>query len=131
MGQASHVPLWVADRASRERVLRVIDELREWYAWGEGCDRPVPVGCPEFFDDAESFKTSMMRLGPTRVDEFFSVVSKNPAFWNRVALHRMRAMAGRSWFVVVRTLDEAHRLLVLKVPPRGLRRAARLRHASA
>lgn len=109
----------------------MIDELREWYAWGEGCDRPVPVGCPEFLDDAESFKTSMMRLGPTRVDEFFSVVSKNPAFWNRVALHRMRAMAGRSWFVVVRTLDEAHRLLVLKVPPRGLRRAARLRHASA
>eukprot|EP00959_Pyramimonas_sp_CCMP1952_P038420 803941-Pyramimonas_sp.AAC.2 len=105
--------------------------MREWYTRGGRCGRPVPVVCPELVDDAESFKTWMMRLGPHRVDDFPSVVSKAPAFWNRVALHHMRAVAGRSWFVVVRTLDEAHRLLVLKVPPRGLHRTARLRHASA
>eukprot|EP00976_Prorocentrum_cordatum_P091927 1188714-Prorocentrum_minimum.AAC.1 len=48
VGRSADAPSRVADSALRERVLRVFDELRECYAWGEGCDWPMPAGCPEF-----------------------------------------------------------------------------------
>ncbi len=91
--------------------MSVVKQMRKLH------QRPMPnVEHPEYADDAESVKAALMNLTP--IDEFGwdYTLSKHSAFWNRVALHRLRFVGERKRYVVVRTLDLHHRLLVLQVP---------------
>ena len=86
--------------------------------------------CPELADCAESFKNGMMQLRPRERRTWDAVLGKNPAFWNRISLHHLRMAGKRHWYAIVHSLDEAHRLLVLKIPPvKFVSEAARDEHA--
>ena len=115
-----------AHPGSRAAILRLIDQMR--VAHPE--PRPqVPLAELEFLDDAESVKSALMQYTPRDGRLSHAVLSKTAALWNRVALHRLRFRGQRHYYMVVRTLDLQHRLLVLQVPPAGLSPTESQHHA--
>ena len=57
-----------------------------------------------------------MQLTPEDDHGWGRTLSKQPAFWNRIALQHLRAYGVRRPFLVVYSLDGWHRELVLAVP---------------
>ena len=51
------------------------------------------------------------------------------AFWDRVALHRLRFKQDKRWYLRVRAADEARPILQLHVPPKGLSKEEQAAHA--
>ena len=96
-------------------MLRVIAELK-WWELRRGTVREE-CAAPELADDAETFKGGMGRLAPDEMRGWNGALRRNPVFWGRIALHHLRTPSGRRWTLVVRTLDGAHRMLLLQVPP--------------
>jgi len=74
----------------------------------------------EDLNDAEGLKAALLKLGPRGEEDWEAAWDRNPQFWNRLQVQHLRVENRRKWFVVVRTVDGVHRLLVLKVPPRGV-----------
>ena len=116
---------WQQHPGTRNKVSKVITQLQDWYS---DTVRP-PVSDPALADDAESFKTALMYHAPTSSSQWGGCLSKLPAFWNRVALQRLRFQGGRHTYLVVHTVDGRHRLLVLEVPPEHMTAAESLVHA--
>ena len=113
-GSARRQP-WMDSKCDREKIWRVIKELG--WTW-EQSGRAVSVAdVPELADSAEAFKNAMLYLRPRDRRSWDAVLAKNPAFWNRISLHHLRMLGVRHWFALVHSLDEAHRLLVIKIPP--------------
>jgi hypothetical protein len=106
---------WQTSTGDREKIWRVMTELA--WTWEEKERKVREDACPELADDAEAFKNGLMLLRPASRRSWNVVLADNPAFWNRVSLHHLRMLGARHWYAVVHSLDGAHRLLVLKVPP--------------
>lgn len=119
---ATSTPSWAQNPGERRKVWRVWVELRDWKAHIQQEHR-VPPGPMELANNADDFKDHVLCVLPTNFSQFEAVISTSPAFWNRIALNRLRSQsagsskAARREYVVVRTLDDIHRLLVLHVPP--------------
>jgi len=80
------------------------------------CDPEVDI---KDIDDAESAKavlTSYYPDLPAGLQDRHTPVSP---LWDRIALSRLRFRGAKAWYATLRSLDGAHRLLVLKVPPRS------------
>jgi hypothetical protein len=131
---STFIPTWAHNTGSRNKVWRVISEMKSWYEHeNKYCWEPEVS--KELCDDAENFKQHLMHLLPLDPSHFLGVISLAPAFWNRVALHRLRfqgkGSSSRRLYVVVRSLSECHRLLVLHVPPTDFpSETERWKHAS-
>jgi hypothetical protein len=129
------IPSWAQCPVSRNKVWRVITEMKDWYAHeNKYCWEPKVS--MELCDDAENYKQYLMQLLPLDPGHFLGVISLAPAFWNRIALNRLRFQgqgisSSRQFYAVVRSLSEVHRLLVLHVPPPHFKsEQARWEHAS-
>ena len=106
---------------SHPGVQAMIHRLVEQMRVAHSEPRPqIPVEQLEFLDDAESVKSALMQYTPRDGRLSHAALSKSAALWNRVAMHRLRFRGQRHYYMVVRTLDLQHRLLVLQVPPAGL-----------
>ena len=119
---------WMLSEQGREKIWRMMGELQEvWRQRG----RVVRVDdVPELADDAETFKNALLYLRPRSRRDWDVVLMKNPAFWNRISLHHLRMLGKRHWFALVHSLDDVHRLLVIKIPPRVfVSEEAKLEHA--
>ena len=118
--------LWLKHPGQREAVDLLIQQLHAHYP-----DPRPPVSLEELeqIDDAETFKSALMQYAPTNRAYNTTTLSKTAALWNRVALQRLRFRGQRHYYMVVRTLDLQHRLLVLQVPRPGLSRVELLQHA--
>ena len=129
LGQAAAMrQKWCESEGDREKVWRMLGELQYW--WDRQGREVRWVDCPELADCAESFKNGMMQLRPRTRRAWDAVLGKNPAFWNRISLHHLRMAGKRHWYAIVHSLDEAHRLLVLKIPPvKFVSEDARVEHA--
>ena len=106
---------WMVSANDKEKIWRMLEELDWWYA--RRGQAVVEVDMPELANDAEAFKSAMRYLRPRSRRSWDTVLMKNPAFWNRISLHHLRMLGVRHWFALVHSLDEAHRLLVIKIPP--------------
>mgnify|MGYP007024831758 FL=1 len=106
---------WMVSANDKEKIWRMLEELDWWYA--RRGQAVVEVDMPELANDAEAFKSAMRCLRPRSRRSWDAVLMKNPAFWNRISLHHLRMLGVRHWFALVHSLDEAHRLLVIKIPP--------------
>ena len=113
----------------------MIDRVSEELAWWRKATAHAghhPQEAPETTDSAEDFKEYILRFWPrvprqsARAD---AALLSQRAFWNRVALHRLRMNGERHWYLVAHTFDRGGRLLVLKVPPRNMSHAQRWEHA--
>ena len=119
---------WCKSEGDREKIWRLLGELQR--CWDQQGREVRWDECPELADCAESFKNGMMQLRPRERRTWDAVLGKNPAFWNRISLHHLRMAGRRHWYAIVHSLDEAHRLLVLKIPPvKFVSEAARDEHA--
>ena len=119
---------WCKSEGDREKIWRLLGELQR--CWDQQGREVRWDECPELADCAESFKNGMMQLRPRERRTWDAVLGKNPAFWNRISLHHLRMAGKRHWYAIVHSLDEAHRLLVLKIPPvKFVSEAARDEHA--
>ena len=117
-GEQAHLPGWVRSAETRAKVQRVLDELEWWYSHG-GRPSPEPSVPLTEADTAEDLKGYLLQFNPRhRPGSWAEALSLAPALWNRISLHHLRFGGQRYWYVVLHTLDQAHRLLVLRVPPR-------------
>ena len=112
---------------------RVVDEM-QWYRRRRGLEELPPRGDPMTTDCAEDIKKFILRFWPKLPrlsDDSRQMLSAQSAFWNRVALQRLRFGGERHWYLVAHTFDTGERVLVLRVPPPSFAtEAARLEHAS-
>ena len=117
-GGREATPDWARCSETRAKVQRVLDELEWWYSQG-GRPAPSPEVPLTEADTAENLKGYMLQFNPRkRPGGWAEVLSLAPALWNRISLQHLRFEGQRYWYVVLHTLDQAHRLLVLRVPPR-------------
>ena len=88
----------------------------EWHEGGRG---KTSVQCDwNKADDAESVKCCMRNAFSAERHAWDIGMPLTSMVWNRVQLQRLRFKGAMHWYVVVRTWDGVHRLLVLHVPPR-------------
>ena len=134
VSQASPDPTipWLTDPSTYDRIRRVIEEW-EWYRKQRGYEEHAPRGTPESTDCAQDFKHYMLKFWPKQPRlsaRAQDALSKQSAFWNRVALQRLRFNGERHYYLVAHTFDRGRRLMVLKVPPSSFdSEGARLSHA--
>ena len=110
---------WLADPTSYDRIRRVIEEW-EWYKDQCHMEDHTPRGAPETTDCAQDFKAYLLRFWPKlprATARATKELSKRSAFWNRIALQRLRFNGERHYYLVAHTFDRGRRLMVLKVPP--------------
>ena len=107
-------------KAQGKMTWRVLREMFKYHP----CDG-IPATNPtsELSDSAAHLKASMLSyLKETLPSTKREVLSrKASAFWNRVSLHRLRHKDTKQWYLVVNSVDGQQRVLVLHVPPAGLR----------
>ena len=117
-GNVGNLPDWAGGPHGCAKMLRVIREL---IAHCEDTRRVLrePTEFPEFVDDAEGVKGALAQLVPLGPQDWRRVLSKSPAFWNRIALSQLRFEGGKYWYAIVRSLDRTHDLLTLRVPPKS------------
>ena len=120
----------LTSKATAERVLRTVKQLKLYYENHFTQPRPsVPLADLDLMDDAETFKTALMQYTPSSGCFNTPVLSKASALWNRISMQRLRFQGRRRHYLVARTLDNQHRLLVLQVPPANSTTADLLLHA--
>ena len=122
-------PGWAKQHRFREQVQRVARQIRRWYSQA-GRTPPAAPHRPALASSAEQVKGALMQLTPEDDPGWGRTLSKQPAFWNRIALQHLRAYGVRRPFLVVYSLDGWHRELVLAVPPPELSESELLEHAS-
>ena len=120
----------VTDKTAQAHLTLVVTQMTAHYEKHPTNPRPA-VSLEDLLtiDTAESVKTALMTYTPNgrRFNE--PLLSKSAALWNRVALQRLRFQGQRRNYLVVYTLDQQHRLLVLEVPPAHFTRTELLLHA--
>jgi hypothetical protein len=110
-------PAWFDVAEARSKVLRVLEELSEFYSVHRGaCDRWLPSVPMGEVDTAEDLKQHLMLCRPRWAGEWHVALAKSPSLWRRVQLMKLRHMGQRRLYVVIYSLDLLHRLLVLHVP---------------
>ena len=130
-GEGQGPPAWAQCSETRGKVLRVLDELVWWFN-ETGREQYTPEVPVAEADTAEDVKQYFLKYYPRgRPGGWGQAISQALALWNRISLQHLRFGGSRVWYVVVHTLDGAHRLLVLKVPPSQFEsEAERWEHAS-
>jgi hypothetical protein len=110
-------PAWFDVAEARSKVLRVLEEMSEFYSEHRGaCDRWLPSVPMGEADTAEDLKQHLMLCQPRWAGEWHVALAKSPSLWCRVQLMKLRHMGQRRLYVVIYSLDLLHRLLVLHVP---------------
>ena len=105
---------WYKSNASRERIKRVMNEM-EWHEGRRG--KKAEAVEWDKADDAETVKKGL-RYAYLQEEEMWGKMSAPQSrVWERVILQRLRFKGEKRWYMVVRTWDNLHRLLVLAVPP--------------
>ena len=124
---------WLRTPGAYARIQRVIDEWA-WYRELQGHDEHVPRAAPEVTDCAQDIKHYLLRFWPKTPRDTGRArqhLGKNTAFWNRIALHRLRFQGGRNWYLVAHSYDQSRRILTLKIPAaEAPAYDERLRHAA-
>ena len=111
------LPDWCGVPEQRSKVLRVLDEMAEFYddcrAHGSRWSPTVPLAAA---DTAEDLKQYLMQYRPRWAGDWHLALRKTPSLWRRVQLVKLRHLGARRLYVVLHSLDTLHRLLVLHVP---------------
>jgi len=126
--EATSAP-WRQKADLRERLHRVMHELR-WHRIRT--EARAPEQAPDILavDDAESAKAVLAAHVPDTPAGYGDLTSPASPLWDRISLTRLRFQGAKAWYAVLRSINGAHRLLVLKVPPRDFPDdAARWDHA--
>jgi len=108
---------WTQVPAVRAKVLRVLDEMDEYYRRHRSPgDRWIPSTPLGAADCAEELKQYLMLHRPHGAGDWHRVLSAVPELWRRVRMEKLRHHGLRQHYLVIYSLDMLHRHLVLHVP---------------
>ena len=106
--------VWYKSNSSRERIKRVMNEM-EWHEGQRGKEAESVEW--DKADDAETVKKGLRYAYLQEKEMWGKISAPRSRVWERVILQRLRFKGEKRWYMVVRTWDNLHRLLVLAVPP--------------
>ena len=115
---AAAVPLFASPHIY-DMVDRVVRELR-WYRGLRGMTDDEPRRSPDTANCAEDIKRYLLRFWPRlpRLSgKAVELLSSQAAFWNRIAMQRLRFQGERHWYLVAHAFDTGERIFIVKVPP--------------
>ena len=100
---------------------KVFSVLREMHWWYDHSGKPTrPEGEMKDADTAESLKHWLLHYMPDNEDSLADEDATASSLWDRLQqLFQLRVQGRRSFFVVVYSRRQRHRLLVLKVQVEG------------